>query len=406
MNTLFSFGILLLTAYVVGGVATKIGLPRIVGYIVTGIIFNPNIFTFVHVNLLEQTELLLDVCLAIIAFEVGGSLQWEKIKQSGKVIMLITLFECLMPYLIISSTIVIVYLLFPNIIPGFSLEQVIALSLLLGALASPTDPSASIAVIHQYKAKGKVTNTILGISALDDGLGIILFSISLKLSLSLVSVADSGIMISVAKSFLTIFGSIGVGIAIGLLFNQQGKLLRVTKDSHWIILLIANVIVCYGGAQLLKVDEILAPMVMGIVIVNTNTNQKQIFSLLERYTEELIFLIFFLLSGMHLNILLLPAAIVPVLIVTALRLMGKYSGVAIGAKLSGAEKVIGKYVAGGLIPQGGIVIGLALMVKNDPALADVGKILLNVIMGLTLIHEFIGPVTTRKALTKAGEIIP
>lgn len=404
MNILFAFGLLLIIAYILGGISARIGLPRIVGYILCGVFINPNILPELEIHFVERTEVLVEASMAIIAFSVGGALKIEKIKQSGKVILFITLLECLIPYIIITLTVIGLFLLFPFLLPGWSFLTVMALALLLGSLASPTDPSASIAVIHQYKAKGKVTDTILGIAALDDALGIILFSISLNLASSFAMGQNIGALQMIGQSSLNIFGSIGVGIATGVIMNILSRAFKISEGSHWVILLLAFIVVCYGAAKIMHVDEILAPMVFGMFVVNTSKEAKLIFAVLEKGMEELIFLVFFVLSGMQLNITVLPNALKFILLFAVVRFFGKVAGVQLGGKLSHADPTIRRYVTGGLLPQGGIIIGLALMVKETEGLENIGRILVNMVMGLTLLAEFVGPVIARISLKKAGEL--
>jgi Kef-type K+ transport system membrane component KefB len=129
-----------------------------------------------------------------------------------------------------------------------------------------------------------------------------------------------------------------------------------------------------------------------------------IFRILERYTEDLIFLFFFLLSGLHLDIATLPKAAVLIIIFVLLRTAGKYLGANWGSRIVNADPSIRKYTAGGLLPQAGIVIGLVLSIYQKEEFKEISEILLTTIMGATIIHELIGPVSAKSALKKAGEI--
>jgi len=129
-----------------------------------------------------------------------------------------------------------------------------------------------------------------------------------------------------------------------------------------------------------------------------------IFSLLERYIDELIFLIFFTLSGMFLDYSVLTATISLVAVYIPLRFLGKYAGTRVGATLAHAPDEVRHFTAFGLIPQGGIVVGLALLVTHRPAFGGIAQIILATIMGAVIIHELIGPECSKIALMKAGEI--
>jgi Kef-type K+ transport system membrane component KefB len=145
-------------------------------------------------------------------------------------------------------------------------------------------------------------------------------------------------------------------------------------------------------------------MTMGLTMTNTDHGHSYLFKTIQRYTEELIFVFFFVLSGLHLDIHGIPTAVLPILIYVLLRSTGKFVGSNLGARLSHADPKVRRYTFGGLIPQGGIVIGLALLVRQHAIFTEHFNLLLSIVMGATLIHELIGPLTSRKALQKAGEI--
>lgn len=139
--------------------------------------------------------------------------------------------------------------------------------------------------------------------------------------------------------------------------------------------------------------------------MNFNIKKEKIFIILERYTEELIFVLFFTLSAMHLDFSVMISNYQLIIMFVIFRAAGKLGGTIAGGKLSGASKSVRKYTVGGLIPQGGIVIGLALIIRQNPAFVNISDIILNVIIGSTIIHEIIGPILSKSALNRAGEII-
>ncbi|MCA9401604.1 MAG: cation:proton antiporter, partial [Candidatus Omnitrophica bacterium] len=166
----------------------------------------------------------------------------------------------------------------------------------------------------------------------------------------------------------------------------------------------ASLALCYGVAGYFKCDELLACVVVGGIVANFNVLHDKIFSMLERYTEERIFVLFFTISGLHLNFVVLLHNVLPVFVFIILRALGKFWGVRIGSFLTKAPPKVQKYTIGGLIPQGGIVIGLALVAQQNPAFASFSNVLINVILGSTVLHELFGPVISKWSLTKAGEI--
>ncbi|MBL6448261.1 cation:proton antiporter [Fulvivirga sp. 29W222] len=400
MNILLTIGLLLITGYTAGWLLDKIGLPKVIGYIATGIVLSPNTIDFVNFHTIEVTHPLMEVCLGFIAFEVGGSLKWSKIKAHEKEILSITLLASLFPFLLISTGVFCFGLLFPTILPIDS-STLLLLASLLGALASPTAPAATLAVIHQYKAKGKVTDTILGVVALDDALGILLFS----LTTAIIFMGETGLFgDSIVNSFYEVTVAIFIGTVLGFIIDPTTKLFQITGEGQWVVIIFALIILCVGISKALQVDALLSSMTMGITVVNKCNQQKIIFRILERYTEDLIFLFFFLLSGLHLNISTIPEATGLIFLFVLLRTIGKFIGTIAGARLVKADHLIQKYTAGGLLPQAGIVIGLVLSIYQKEQFKDISEILLTTIMGTTIIYEFIGPISVKYSLMKAGEI--
>ncbi len=402
MNVLLDIGLLLILGYTAGWLLDKIGLPKIVGYILVGVALSPNTINFLGHDTIKTTEPLMEICLAFIAFEVGGALKWSKIKKHEKEIVNITLLASIFPFILITIGVFAFGILFPALLP-FGLTGNLSLALLLGVLASPTAPAATIAVMHQYKAKGKVTDTIMGVVALDDAVGIFLFSIVISILSTFTEVqkfVENAHLNSVYQISMAVF--LGAGIA--LLMNRLSKVLQIQKEGQWIVIITSMLILCLGISKLLQVDALLANMTMGLMIVNRSSQHTKIFKVVERYTEELIFLIFFLLSGLHLDITTIPQSTFLISLFVILRIAGKYIGTHIGARAAKADESIRKYTAGGLLPQAGIVIGLVLSINQNVAFKDISEILLTTIIGATIINELIGPVVTKFTLLKAGEI--
>ncbi len=403
MNLLLTIGLILLVGYIAGWMVDKIGLPKIIGYIATGIVFSPNTIDFIDHEFIKTTSSLMDVCLAFIAFEVGGELKWSKIKKHEKEIISITFLASLFPFVFIAAAIFLFGIFFPHILPYDSLTLLL-LALLLGSLASPTAPAATLAVIHQYKAKGKVTDTILGVAALDDILGIILFSMAIAI-IFIFTGGENGLFSSpLINAIYEIITASSLGIVMGFCIDPLVKILKIKSEGQWVIILFALIILSIGISRALRTDMILTAMIMGIMVVNKCPEHKIIFKILQRYTEDLIILFFFLLSGLHLDINTLGDASFLIFIFVTFRALGKYLGAKAGAKIVRANKMIQNYTAGGLFPQAGIVIGLVLSVYQIEPFKDIAEILLTTIMGTSIIHELLGPIAAKYSLLKAGEI--
>jgi len=404
MSAMLIFGLIVLLGFISGEAARKIGLPKVTGFILAGIILNPRLTHIVTIDFAEHTELVINIALAFITFEVGGTLHYSKIKKLGKGITYITFLEAEFAFLVTAAGIALVCPFFIHT-SGASLSAVfIPVSLLMGSLASPTDPSATLAIVHEYKVKGPVSSTIMGIAALDDTLGIINFSIAIAVSLVLVAHQGFNFYSSFIAPVYQIFGAIGLGIIGGFIFNVLTARFRSETEGVLIVSILAMLTLSFGISSLIGIDELLTVMTAGAVVVNFSSKKEQIFRMLERYTDELIFIFFFTLSGMQLNFSIFFTYLPLALFFAVFRAFGKISGALIGAAAAKSPHKIRKYTWGGLIPQGGIVIGLALLIKQNPAFTDFSDIIISIIIGATVVHELIGPLISRKMIQAAGEI--
>jgi len=403
MNILLTAGGILLAGVFFGELASLFKLPKITGYIIAGIILNLLLADLAPDDIETHTNVVTNISLAFITFSVGGTLLWKTIKSLGKTIVVITLLESELALLFVLGGFFII-LHFFSINDAVPIAMIPVIALLLGALASPTDPSATLAVKHQFKANGPVSDSIMGIAAFDDVFGIVNFSLAIAIARLIISKASINYETAFFSPFIQILGGIVLGIFFGFLFNLSTKILKKESDGSLIVIIFSFLLLCYGSGKYFDVDELLASMTMGVIVVNFNNESQRIFRLLERYTEELVFVLFFTISGMKLDFSVMSTALPMIIMFVFLRASGKFTGVLMGASLSKADPKIRKYAGFGLFPQGGIVIGLTLIVQSIDEFQPIADIIMAVVIGATVIHELLGPVLARIALKKAGEI--
>ncbi len=403
MEPILIVGVIIFCGFMLGEICTHIKLPKVTGYILAGVLLNPDLTHIIPQSFIQHTSLVTNISLAFITFSVGGTLYFPTVRQLGKPILFITLFEAECAFLFVALSFM---LLGPWVIPdahGSFSAFFVPLALLIASLASPTDPSATLAIEHQYRAKGEVTSTVMGVAAFDDILGIINYSLAVAMAAVFILHQPMGFH-AVAQPLFSIFGAIVLGSVFGAILNLLTKFISKETEGVLITVIISLLALCYGFASLVGVDELLSTMSMGVIVTNYNINKIKLFNMLERYTEELIFVLFFTLSAMHLDFSVLASNAVLILIFVIFRFLGKFSGTFVGGKLSKSSPTVQKFTAGGLIPQGGIVIGLALVMQQNPSFRSVSDIIINVIIGSTIIHEILGPVLSKFALQQAGEI--
>lgn len=397
-------GVILLVGFIFSIISEKIGLPKIVGYLIAGIVLNPELFGIIPNEFLEITNVVTSFCLAFITFEIGNSFSLSELKLTGKKYFSLAIFESFGAFLFLFAIFFAVSILSLPL-SAYGITTSIAFSLILASLGAPTDPSATLAVIHEYKAKGPVTNAVLGAAAFDDIITLILFSFSISISSSILGSGDITVPHIIYGIVYKIVGAVASGIIFGFIFNKLLVYLKIGERSSILILFIAFIAVTFGLAKYLEFDELFATLTLGFVTRNFNKQQEKIINISENGLENLIFLIFFVFSAMNfkfdgLNIITF------ILIFTFIltRLIGKYTGMKIGTNILNMPKNVKKYAFAGLIPQGGIVLGLSLTVNQEPLFNNFGNLLVGIIMGATILHEFVGPLISRFVLKKAGEL--
>ena len=403
MNIILSIGILIFTGFILGELAEKVKLPRISGYILAGILLNPDLLGIVSDKFVEHTDPLLSISLSFITFSIGGSLSAAKLKKTGKKILLLTLAEAMFAFI---AVLVVMFLILQFFIIIFDSVYVnIAVSLVLAALAAPTDPSATLAVIHEYKAAGEVSNSMLEIAAFDDIVGIVIYTLVTAFAAYFLGKTDVAFGASMLDLGEGIGGAILTGGLVGILFNLLVKWFRKQTEGTLIVLTFGLVLLSYGISEYFGFESLLATLSLGVVVVNSNPVADKILQLMERYTDELIFVVFFTLSGLHLQLASIAGSVALIAFYIAARAAGKFTGIYTGSVLLHSSARVKKFAAGGLLPQGGIVIGLALLLTNKAIFSETASIIIGIVIGAALIHEIAGPIVSRYSLKKAGEIL-
>ena len=401
---IFYLGVILLVGYGLSVLAAKAGFPKIVGYLIAGLLLNPELVTFIPTDFLAITEPVTTFCLAFITFEIGSSFSIDELKTTGRKYFRLAAFESLGAFIFLF---VVFFVLSAFVLPMsiLGITVAIAFSLILASFGAPTDPSATLAVIHEYNAKGAVTKSIMGAAAFDDIITLILFSFSLSISRALLGGHELSFFHIVYTIGYKIFGAVFTGLIFGFIFDKTIQYLKIEDRKSLIILFLGFLSLTFGLATVLKFDELFSTLTLGFVIRNYNKAGKSIIEITEHAMEDLFFLIFFVFSALHFSfnsfhfqILILMGVFILV------RILGKFLGMRTGSQLLKMPDNVKKYAFAGLIPQGGIVLGLSLMISHEPEFADFSNLLIGIIMGTTIIHEFMGPMIAKSVLRKAGEI--
>ena len=390
MKILLTLAIAMAAGLALSRLMKLLNLPNVTGYLVAGILAGPFVLNLITTSDIENTKLITSTALGFIAFSIGGEFKLNFIKKLGGKIIVITVVQA-----VVTVLLVLLAMLF---VPG---EQRIPRALLLGAIAAATAPAATLLVVRQYRARGPVTDTLLPVTALDDAIGLMIFS----LCFSLAQVFSTGAELTVTAVLLEPLREIGLSLIVG---GAMGALLALVmrffrSNANRLCLMLVAVFSCVALSELLSLSSLLTCMMLGAVFANMRTDSVRILELCEDWTPGL-FMLFFVLSGAELNFSILTTVGVAGIVYILTRSIGKYSGAYLGSVLAHAEPNVRKYLGITLLPQAGVAIGMAQMVAASPELSAVSSQVVTVALFATLIYELAGPVLTKLSLSKAGEI--
>jgi Kef-type K+ transport system membrane component KefB len=343
VQPLAALGILFMCGYFGGRFANRLKLPRVSGYIIIGILLSPSLTGILPRELVEERfSIITDIALAVIAYFVGGSLNLSKIRLLGKNIFWINLTQALGAFFL---TILLIAILSPHIVKlnthASFLQIYLPLALILGAVAVATDPATVLAIVHEYKAKGPLTTTLLGVVALDDGMAIILYAFASTMAGALAKMEAISFYRMAAEPIMIILGSIILGTVFGLLLTGLASWIR-WKESLLVVIL-GVILLCTGIASQMDLSPLLANMMVGFLIVNMAKHSHDLFVTLENI-EEPIFALFFALAGTHFDLTVIKVAGFLAVVIAFGRFGGKLIGTKLGADLSDAPVVVKKYL--------------------------------------------------------------
>jgi Kef-type K+ transport system membrane component KefB len=398
MNFVFAIGIMIIVGFFGGLVARKFKFPMITGYIIVGMLLSPSLLNAIPAETIKNLDVIVDIGLGIIAFLVGSNLRLESLRKFGKIIAWITPLQSLGAWLLVTLGLA---LLGPFIlkIEGATFSQVyFPLAFVIGAVSCATAPAVTMAIVSEYRAKGPLTTSLLAVVALDDAVAIIATAIALGISQPLVSGAGSASLFQIlGVSLLEIAGSVAVGLVFGFALMYINRLVR-TRELL-LVTVFGMIMLCVGISDLLGVSSILACMMAGFFLVN-RMKGAETFHVIEGI-EDLVFVMFFVLAGLHFDLGVMQTAGVLALLIVLLRCTGKYTGTRIGATISHAPDAIKKYLGLALLPKAGVTIGLILLAER--AFPLFGTIMLNAVLASVIINELLGPPLSKYAIFKAGE---
>ena len=387
-SIIISVALMLFCGFAMTRLTKLLKLPNVTAYIFTGIILGPFCLDLVPTGIIKGMDFLSDIALAFIAFSTGEFFRLNVLKKNGVKVIVITLFESILASILVF------------ILTFIILKLNLAFSIMLAALAAATAPASTMMTIRQTNAKGDFVNTLLQVVALDDIVGLVLFSIAL----SVAKARNDGTFVAwdVIKPILINILVVAVGCGFGVLMKLLMPKNR-SKDNK-LIISIATLFLFCGICALLDVSPLLGCMSMGMVYINISDDEKLFRSL--GYFSPPILLLFFVRSGLNFNLGSLTqtstlvggvSLVVIGICYFVVRILGKYIGAFVGSAIVKKDKKVRNYLGLALIPQAGVAIGLAALGARTLG-GEMGDNLNTIILASSVLYELIGPACAKLSL--------
>lgn len=406
---LITLGIAVLGGLLMSRLAKLVQLPAVTAYLLAGVILGPFCLGWLNIPFLgfhntaqiDSLEILSDAALGFIAFAIGNEFRLSQLKKTGRQATIIGILQAIVAMIFVDAALIALHFIMPDKIS-------LPVAITLGAVATATAPAATLMVVRQYKAKGPLTSLLLPIVALDDAVGLIVFSVSFGIARALQTGSPNMISI-IVEPLLEIVCSLFLGAIMSLLltfserfFHSRSKRLSLAVTFVLLTVGITKISFTVGGV-VFRVSSLLTCMMLGTIFCNLCDFSEELMERCDRWTAPL-FIIFFVLSGAELKLsVFADAAIVLIgVIFIVFRSAGKYLGSYASAKASGCDEKTVKYLGITLLPQAGVALGMSVTAMQLGA--EEGGLVRNIILFSVLIYELVGPLLTKMALMRAGEI--
>ncbi len=414
-SAILCLGIAILAGLLMTRLCKPLGLPAVTGYLVAGILIGPYCLGqlgiegvgFVNMHYVESLAVICDVALGFIAFTIGNEFRISQVKAIGKQAAVVSTAAAVLATILVGGGLVALSFVMPDVVS-------LPVALIMGAIAAATAPAATLMVIKQYKAKGPVSTMLLPVVALDDAIGLVIFAVCFGAAKA-VFTGHLNVLSLVLEPIIEIVASLIVGGALGAVlsfverfFHSRSKRLSLTVAFVLLGVAISTFKFSVGGIHV-GFSPLLLSMMMGTVFCNLCDFSEELMDRLDRWTGPL-FALFFVISGAELELSIftqLSIVLVGVAYIV-LRCLGKHFGAYFSAKLTKCEPTITKYLGITLFPQAGVALGMVAVVTGSAEFGGTAEaeIIRNLTLFSVMIYELVGPMMTKVALTKAGEINP
>ena len=407
--SLISLAVALVGGLMLSRVTKLVKLPAVTAYLVAGLLLGPFCIGALKIpglgfNTAEQVngmKIITQTALGFIAFAMGNEFRLSQLKATGAKAITVGILQAVIATVFVDITLIALHLLFPSLIS-------ISCAITLGAIASATAPAATLMVIRQYKADGPLTKLLMLVVAIDDAVGLVLFSVSFGIATALSS-GHVNVVAVVLEPIVEVILSLGLGAAMGWLLNWveqffHSRSKRMSISVAFVMLTVGLSMIEFdvGGIHC-GFSLLLVCMMTGTIFCNICPTSEELMGRIDGWTTPLNVL-FFVISGaeLDLNVLAQPVTLLVGILYIIARSAGKYFGASWSCRLTGQPKTITDHLGITLLPQAGVALGMAITAATLPD----GALARNVVLFSVLMYELVGPALTKRSLLAVGEIKP
>ncbi|TXS94161.1 cation:proton antiporter [Parahaliea maris] len=383
-SELITLGLLLLLAVLAEAMGRHTRMPRISLLILVGFLLGPSVAGLVDPRSARSFEFISVLALSMVGFLVGGRMSMDLIRRLGHLIMWVALWETLVTYAVVAVGVLL-------------LGGGIHLALLLGAIGTATDPAATFEAIREQQRGSRFADVLSGIVAVDDAIGLIVFSITVLV----LHVVSAGAM-DMGADFLLhalreLFGALLLGVLLGLPMAYLSGRLR--RGEPTLMEALGMVLLCAGLAQWLKVSHLLACVAMGMTVVNFARHHHRPFHAVEDIEWPFLAL-FFIFCGAYLTLDAFAGVSTLLLAYLLLRLLGRVLGGWLAAVPAWTQGGFSRWGGLAMLPQAGVALAMAFVAAG--LYPDLQETLLPVVISATVLFELAGPLAARAVLTRVA----
>jgi len=389
-----AFGFVLLAAFFMGRVFKGIGLPRLTGYIATGMIVGPSVIGLLTPSMVTDLKLFNGVAISLIALTAGGEMDFRAIRPLLRTIAWITVIAVMGTTILLA---IVVFLLRGHLpfMSDLAVVPALAVAMVIGVTLAAQSPAVVVALRDEMESEGPVSRTSLGVVVLADLVIIVFFALASAYAKSVLG-GDADVVRTIRELGWELFGSLGIGVVVGVVIAIY---LRKVQGSAALFILA----VCFGVAEIgsrVHLDPLLVALAAGMLVRNVTELGDRLIHEIEGASLP-VYVVFFAVAGATIHLNVLPLVWLPALAIIGTRAFGLLVGTKIAAHISGAPPEVGRYAGFGLLPQAGLALALALLfARTFPSFGEGASALT---LGVVALNEIVAPVFFRMALLRSGE---